>query len=92
MISTHRRLTRVLGALLGLAALAALSAPNSARATSAHLDVSAQAGDDAPACIPRDRCCKVCSKGIACGNSCISANKNCHKGRGCACDEDELCD
>lgn len=32
------------------------------------------------------RCCKVCSKGKACGNSCISRDKTCHKGKGCACD------
>ena len=32
------------------------------------------------------RCCKVCKKGKACGNSCIARNKTCHKGRGCACD------
>ena len=31
-------------------------------------------------------CCKVCSKGKACGNSCISRDKRCHKGVGCACD------
>jgi len=32
-------------------------------------------------------CCKVCSKGKACGNSCISRAKTCHKPPGCACDE-----
>jgi len=31
-------------------------------------------------------CCKTCSKGKACGDSCISRGKTCHKGRGCACD------
>ena len=30
-------------------------------------------------------CCKVCSKGKACGNSCIARWKICHKGKGCAC-------
>ena len=30
-------------------------------------------------------CCKVCSAGIACGNSCISRNDICHVGPGCAC-------
>ena len=30
-------------------------------------------------------CCKVCSKGKACGNSCIARYKTCHKGKGCAC-------
>jgi hypothetical protein len=36
--------------------------------------------------IPVQGCCKVCSKGKACGDSCISRSKTCHKGRGCACD------
>ena len=31
-------------------------------------------------------CCKVCSTGKACGNSCISRTKTCHKPPGCACD------
>jgi hypothetical protein len=41
----------------------------------------AEASDVVPAA-----CCKVCSKGKACGNSCIARNKQCHKPRGCACD------
>ena len=32
------------------------------------------------------RCCKTCKKGVACGDSCISATKRCHKAPGCACD------
>lgn len=31
-------------------------------------------------------CCKTCKKGVACGDSCISATKQCHKAPGCACD------
>lgn len=31
-------------------------------------------------------CCKQCSKGKACGDSCISRDKSCRKGPGCACD------
>lgn len=31
-------------------------------------------------------CCKVCSTGYACGNSCISRSKSCHRAAGCACD------
>ena len=31
-------------------------------------------------------CCKVCRKGKACGDSCISKSKTCRKGPGCACD------
>jgi len=30
-------------------------------------------------------CCKVCRKGKACGDSCISKAKSCNKGTGCAC-------
>lgn len=31
-------------------------------------------------------CCRRCSKGKACGDSCINRNYTCHKPRGCACD------
>jgi endonuclease YncB( thermonuclease family) len=31
-------------------------------------------------------CCKVCTNSKACGNSCISRSKICHKSKGCACD------
>lgn len=31
-------------------------------------------------------CCKVCTTGKACGNSCISRSYTCHKAPGCACD------
>jgi hypothetical protein len=31
-------------------------------------------------------CCKICSTGKACGNTCISRNDICHVGPGCACD------
>ena len=30
-------------------------------------------------------CCKICRTGKACGNSCISRDKNCHQPPGCAC-------
>ena len=30
-------------------------------------------------------CCRVCSAGKACGDSCIARSKTCHKGKGCAC-------
>jgi hypothetical protein len=30
-------------------------------------------------------CCKACSKGKACGDSCISKTKTCNVGAGCAC-------
>jgi len=31
-------------------------------------------------------CCKVCSKGKACGDSCIARDRICHLPPGCACD------
>jgi hypothetical protein len=36
--------------------------------------------------IPVQSCCKVCRKGKACGDTCISPDKTCHVGPGCACD------
>lgn len=40
----------------------------------------------ASAAQPGFACCKTCSKGKACGDSCIARDKACHKGKGCACD------
>jgi hypothetical protein len=34
---------------------------------------------------PAQVCCKVCSAGKACGDSCISKDKTCNKPPGCAC-------
>jgi hypothetical protein len=31
-------------------------------------------------------CCKVCRKGKACGDTCISRDDQCHVPPGCACD------
>lgn len=42
-------------------------------------------------CIPATQCCKICSRGKACGNTCISRGYTCHVGRGCACDLVEVC-
>jgi hypothetical protein len=39
----------------------------------------------APTAAPRV-CCKICTTGKACGNSCISRNYTCHQPPGCACD------
>lgn len=39
----------------------------------------------APAAAQAYGCCKICSTGKACGNSCIARWKTCHKGKGCAC-------
>ena len=31
-------------------------------------------------------CCKICTAGKACGDSCISRSYTCHQAPGCACD------
>lgn len=31
-------------------------------------------------------CCKICTTGKACGDTCISRSNTCRKGPGCACD------
>jgi hypothetical protein len=35
----------------------------------------------AAGCIPASKCGRICDKGQACGNSCISRSYNCHKRR-----------
>ena len=30
-------------------------------------------------------CCKICTTGKPCGNTCIARSLTCHVGRGCAC-------
>lgn len=41
---------------------------------------SANDPDQSPAC------CKICTTGKACGDTCISRDKICHVGHECACD------
>lgn len=39
--------------------------------------------------VPTDRvlaCCRICTQGKACGDTCIARDKICHVGPGCACD------
>lgn len=31
-------------------------------------------------------CCRICTTGKACGNSCINRQLECHQPTGCACD------
>jgi competence protein ComEC len=35
---------------------------------------------------PPASCCRVCTTGKACGNSCIARDRQCHQPPGCACD------
>lgn len=36
--------------------------------------------------LDQQRCCKVCTVGQACGNTCISRQYQCNQPPGCACD------
>ena len=38
---------------------------------------------------PPKECCRVCKKGKACGNGCISQERQCTKAPGCACSASE---
>jgi len=38
-----------------------------------------------PVAPPSQTCCKICTTGKACGDSCISQDKTCHQPPGCAC-------
>jgi hypothetical protein len=49
--------------------------------------VIATSEQDLPQCaVAQQGCCKICTQGKACGNTCISRDKICHVGPGCACD------
>lgn len=44
-----------------------------------------EAKSSSPAPTLERECCKHCSSGCPCGDSCISCSKTCHRGPGCAC-------
>lgn len=48
-------------------------------------NISDEERASAPSVAPRS-CCRYCSTGQACGDSCISRRYTCHKAPGCACD------
>jgi hypothetical protein len=93
---------QILGAVLGLQYCVACgsSGDNSCREVGEGLAAAREAVFPRPARrSPRVRvdqdeappeshssCCKICTKGCACGDSCISCSYTCHKGPGCACD------
>jgi hypothetical protein len=77
---------RVLASVLTFVGLGAGVAPHDGAL------VASRAAPRAESCIPADQCCKICSKGKACGNSCIRQSYTCHKGRGCACNAEEVCE
>jgi len=86
----------VLAALLGMAMTWVAGASGLAgnlvpmpgeAATPALAEVLERLGVDLPPSgVVAAACCKKCSKGKACGDSCISRDKRCTKGQGCACD------
>ncbi len=41
--------------------------------------------EQTPIPTPVQGCCKVCTRGRACGNTCIARYMTCHVGPGCAC-------
>ncbi len=56
----------------------------------ARREAARRASEERRAASPMDApsgggCCKHCSKGKPCGDTCIARNKTCHVGRGCAC-------
>ena len=64
----------LLVALLGFATTPDLAPDSSKEAAAYTVDLA-----------PRE-CCKICKARKACGDSCISRDKECHKPPGCACD------
>jgi hypothetical protein len=66
-------------------------------AASLFLAFGAAANDELPeapvalACTPPIKCCRVCTSGKACGNTCIQETKACNKGKGCACNASDVC-
>ena len=61
---------------------AAPTAPPTAMPTVAAVETT----EPLPECQLAGGCCMTCRVGKACGNSCISADKTCLVGPGCACD------
>lgn len=71
------RLALILLAPLLLASSSSL-AVETVEACTAAVEISGIDGD-------QKKCCKVCRRGKACGDSCIAKNKRCTKSPGCAC-------
>jgi hypothetical protein len=84
--------SRLRGGVIAVLFIAAWGPPTQAEASPGAGAAVSQILQVREACTPRAECCRVCSKGKACGNSCIRADFNCHKGQGCACDEEDVCD
>lgn len=59
------------------------SAPPKAAAVATAIPTARPANPTTAA--PRTACCATCSRGKACGNSCINVSLTCHQPPGCAC-------
>lgn len=71
--------------------MAALSAASLFLAFGAGANEELPAPPVALACTPPIKCCRICTSGKACGNSCIQEAKACNKGKGCACNASDVC-
>lgn len=60
--------------------------PIAALLTSGSVGTSLLPDSEATGTFELSRCCKVCTQGKACGNTCIAAWMQCNVGPGCACD------
>jgi len=65
--------------------------PGSTEGTLSGITVTAHDYIDGSLVATRN-CCRICSTGQACGNSCISQSLTCHQPVGCACDADDTLD
>ena len=82
MRTAFRICASVFGIVLATATASLGVSPEPTRETGTGL---ADLGPEAEPATPM-ACCKVCTKGKACGNSCIAKEKDCHQPPGCACD------
>lgn len=59
--------------------------PDTSRSTGWEDSEDTSSSESPSSVEPARSCCKVCTKGCPCGDSCISCSKVCRKGPGCAC-------
>ena len=85
---------KIVSAILALILLTAMPATaNDIQSSSAVQQAAASIGmapeilnQSLPISVQNAACCRVCTKGKACGDSCINRSYTCTKGPGCACD------
>lgn len=79
MKATFKVCASVFGLVLAMATASLGSSPDAAAVVT--IPATERLGSEVPMA-----CCKTCTKGKACGDSCIAKNKDCHQPAGCACD------